>query len=115
MFPSRFSKIIFEKGMIRQFQWLALVATGRSVDCREAACLGAEKSRSQKPACNRADSHPSAVCTIVGCETSYFVKETVAQQEYTANGRHISRTKQWRWVFVPSRACTLVIDQYDPS
>lgn len=39
---------------------------------------------------------------------SNFNKETEAQEEYTANGIHISCTKRWKCVFVAVPRCTLV-------
>src|SRR5574341_1194282 len=46
---------------------------------------------------------PSRPVHLRRTRTSYFPKETGAQREYTANGRRISRTQQWRWAFRPSR------------
>ena len=47
--------------------------------------------------------------------TFSFPKETGAQWEYTAHGRRISRTQQWRQALIAVPWCTLVSGPDDPS
>ena len=106
-FSPTFKRSVFEKGLFRQPQWLALAAWWENQPTKRKNAFAWS--------CFFGAAHHQVRCTSGERRSSSFPKETEAQWEYTAHGRHISRTKQWRWAVYALPCCTLVSGPIDPS